>query len=401
MSAQPQSFVPASAQFTDAFIAAVERAVARDAGVRVGLHEPHFGGNEWAYVKECIDTGWVSSVGSYVTRFERQLAEFTGVRHAVAVVNGTAALHLCLVLAGVRAGDEVLVPTLTFIATANAVSYCGATPHLIDSNLGNLGVDPARLDDYLREVAELRMGICRNKRTGARIAAILPMHVFGLPVDMDAVTAVCAPWGITVVEDAAESLGSYYKGRHTGHSAVVAALSFNGNKVVTTGGGGAIVTNDDVLAKRAKHLSTTARVAHQWSFIHDDVGYNYRMPNLNAAMGCAQLEQLPGFLHRKRQLAARYQNAFVGVEGVRVLADPPWGQSNFWLNAVLLEGDHAQRRDELLAATNAVGLMTRPVWTLMHRLPMYAACPRMDLSVAEDIEGRLINLPSSAMLGVP
>jgi perosamine synthetase len=401
MSAQPSSFAPASAPFTDAFIAAVERAVERDAGARVGLHEPHFGGNEWTYVKECIDTGWVSSVGSYVDRFEKQLAEFTGVRHAVAVVNGTAALHLCLVLAGVRAGDEVLVPTLTFIATANAVSYCGARPHFIDSNLGNLGVDPARLGDYLREVAEMRNGVCHNRRTGARIAAILPMHVFGLPVDMDAVAAACAPWGIMVVEDAAESLGSYYKGRHTGHSGAIAALSFNGNKVVTTGGGGAIVTNDDALAKRAKHLSTTARVAHQWSFIHDEVGYNYRMPNLNAALGCAQLEQLPGFLQRKRQLAARYQDVFAGIEGVRVLADPPWGQSNFWLNAVLLEGAHASRRDELLAATNAAGLMTRPVWTLMHKLPMYAACPRMDLGVAEDIEGRLINLPSSAMLGAP
>jgi perosamine synthetase len=402
MSALPLRPVPpAASAYAAGFIAAIEQAVARAPGTAVGLHEPHFGGNEWAYVKDCLNTGWVSSVGAYVTRFEQMLAEFTGVRHAVAVVNGTAALHLCLVLAGIRAGDEVLVPTLTFIATANAVSYCGATPHLVDCSPVNLGVDAEKLRAYLLEIAELRDGACVNKRTGARIAAILPMHVFGLPVDMDAVAAVCAPWGIKVVEDAAESLGSCYKGRHTGHSGLVAALSFNGNKVVTTGGGGAILTDDDALAGRAKHLSTTARVAHQWSFIHDEVGYNYRMPNLNAALGCAQLEQLPGFLQRKRHLAAGYQSAFAGMAGVRVLADPPWGQSNFWLNAVLLEGVHAHRRDELLAATNAAGLMTRPVWTLMHQLPMYAAAPRMDLSVAEDIQARLINLPSSAMLGTP
>jgi perosamine synthetase len=398
MSAQPLHANLPSA-FEQAFIAAVEEAVERMPGAAIGLHEPHFGGNEWAYVKECIDTGWVSSAGAYVNRFEQMLAEFTGAKHAIAVVNGTAALHLCLVLADVRAGDEVLVPTLTFIATANAVSYCGATPHFVDAGYANLGVDPATLGAYLADIAEMRGGECRNKRTGKRIAAILPMHVFGLPVDMDAVAEVCAPWGIKVVEDAAESLGSYYKGRHTGHSGMVAAFSFNGNKVVTTGGGGAVLTDDAELGRRAKHLSTTARVAHQWSFIHDEVGYNYRMPNLNAALGCAQLEQLPGFLERKRKLAARYQAAFARMAGVKVVSEPAWGQGNYWLNAVLLEGGNVGRRDELLAATNAAGLMTRPAWTLMHKLPVYAACPRMDLAVAEDIEARLINLPSSAMLG--
>jgi perosamine synthetase len=381
------------------FVAAIEQAVARPAGTAVGLHEPHFGGNEWAYVKECIDTGWVSSVGSYVTRFEQMLAEFTGARHAIAVVNGSAALHLCLELVGVRAGDEVLVPSLTFIATANAVSYCGATPHFVDSSLVNLGMDPEKLGVYLRDIAEMRGAACINRHTGKRIAAVMPMHVFGLPVDMDAIAAVCSPYGIAVVEDAAESLGSYYKGRHTGNSGIIAGLSFNGNKVVTTGGGGAILTNDAELGRRAKHLSTTARVPHQWSFIHDEVGYNYRMPNLNAALGCAQLEQLPGFLMRKLHLAQRYREAFAGIGDIRVLADPPWGKSNYWLNAVLLEGGNAGLRDELLTVSNAAKLMTRPVWTLMHKLPMYAACPRMDLGVAEYIEARVINLPSSAMLG--
>lgn len=384
---------------TSTFISAIEQAVARPAGTAVGLHEPHFGGNEWAYVKECIDTGWVSSVGSYVTRFEQMLAEFTGVRHAIAVVNGSAALHLCLELVGVRPSDEVLVPSLTFIATANAVSYCGATPHFVDSSLVNLGMDPEKLGVYLREIAEVRNGVCINRLTGKRIAAVMPMHVFGLPVDMDALAAVCASYGIVVVEDAAESLGSYYKGRHTGYSGVIAGLSFNGNKVVTTGGGGAILTNDAELGRRAKHLSTTARVPHQWSFIHDEIGYNYRMPNLNAALGCAQLEQLPDFLVRKRNLAQRYREAFANVKDVRVLVDPPWGRSNYWLNAVLLDGAAVDKRDELLTATNEARLMTRPVWTLMHKLPMYATCPRMDLSVAESLEARVINLPSSAMLG--
>ena len=386
---------------TQAFVAAVERAVARPSGQAVSLHEPHFGGNEWSYVKECLDTGWVSSVGAYVTRFEAMLAEFTGVRHAVAVVNGTAALHLCLELAGVRRDEEVLTPCLTFIATANAVSYCGASPHFVDVGHDNLGMDPDKLASHLEDVGDMRSEGCFNRLTGRRIAAALPMHAFGLPADMDAIIAVCERYRIPVVEDAAESLGSTYKGRHTGNSGVVAALSFNGNKVVTTGGGGAILTNDPAIGARAKHLSTTARVAHQWSFIHDEIGYNYRMPNLNAALGCAQLEQLPGFLARKRNLAERYAAAFEGMPGVHVVREPPWGRSNHWLNAVILEADNADLRDALLAATNAAGLMTRPVWTLMHKLPMYAACPRMDLSVAEDLERRVINLPSSAMLGDP
>ena len=365
----------------------------------VPLHEPSFAGNEWQYVKECLDTGWVSSVGKFVDRFELQLAEYTGARRAVAVVNGTAALHVCLQLVGVERDDEVLVPTLTFIATPNAVSYCGAIPHFIDSEERTLGVDPAKLAGYLTEIAELRDEGCFNRVTGRRIKAIVPMHVFGHPVDLDPLVELCARYRIELVEDAAESLGSFYKGRHTGNLGRVSALSFNGNKVITTGGGGAIITNDEELGKMAKHLTTTARVAHQWSFIHDRIGYNYRLPNINAALGCAQMEELPGFIASKRVLATRYADAFDGIAGLRFFVEPDFASSNYWLNVLLLDEPDLAARDAILQATNDAGLMTRPAWTLMHRLPMYENCPRMDLRVAESLEARLINLPSSPKLG--
>ncbi len=366
----------------------------------IALHEPNFSGNELAYVKECIETGWVSSAGKYVDQFERQLAEYTGVKRAVAVVNGTAALHVCLLLAGVEQGDEVLMPTLTFIATANAISYCGAIAHFVDSDHATLGLDPRKLEQHLAEIAEVRAEGCFNKKTGRRIKAVVPMHVFGHPVDLDTLVEVCARYRLELVEDAAESLGSYYKGRHTGNIGRVSALSFNGNKVVTTGGGGAILTNDEELGKLAKHLTTTARLPHKWSFIHDQIGFNYRLPNINAALGCAQLERLPEFIKYKRALAANYQNAFHGIEGVRFFTEPEFGKSNYWLNVLLLDKAHADQRDVLLELTNGQGIMTRPVWTLMHRLEMFKQCPRMaDLSVAEDIEERLINIPSSPMLG--
>ncbi|KAB2933645.1 MAG: LegC family aminotransferase [Leptonema illini] len=366
---------------------------------RAALHEPCISGNEWSYVKECLDTGWVSSVGSYVDRFEADLASFTGVKRAVAVVNGTAALHICLKLVGVGYDDEVLVPTLTFVATANAVTYCGAIPHFIDSDSGTLGIDPSRLDSYLTEIADLRSSGCYNKFTGRRIAAVVPMHTFGHPVDMDLLSGVCSRFGIPVVEDAAESLGSYYKGRHTGNMGRVAALSFNGNKIVTTGGGGAILTNDEKLGDLAKHLTTTARVSHGWELTHDMVGYNYRLPNINAAVGCAQLEMLPEFLRKKRALALRYQDAFSSVEGVRVIAEPAEAKSNYWLNTLLLDEELADIKDQLVERTNREGLQTRPAWTLMHRLPMYRTAPRMDLNVAESLSARLVNLPSSVILG--
>lgn len=363
------------------------------------LHEPDFSGNEWNYVKECIDTGWVSSVGKFVDRFEQQLAEVTGVKRAIAVVNGTAALHVALRLVGVEHGDEVIVPTLTFIATANAVSYCGAIPHFVDSEYATLGLDPHVLRSYLGEISELRPGGCFNKQTGRRIRAVVPMHAFGHPVDLDALLEVCNCYQLQLVEDAAESLGTDYKGVHTGNHGRVAALSFNGNKVITTGGGGAILTNDEELGRQAKHITTTARVAHKWSFIHDQVGYNYRLPNLNAALGCAQLENLPRYVDQKRKLAERYRVAFSSVKGVQFFSEPAFARSNYWLNVLLLDQPDLALRDALLEATNSQGIMTRPVWTLMHRLPMFVDCPRMQsLRVSEDIEQRLINIPSTARL---
>jgi len=364
----------------------------------VALHEPSFSGNEWAYVKECLDSGWVSSVGKFVDRFEQQLADYTGVKRAIAVVNGTAALHVCLKLVGVEQGDEVLMPTLTFIATANAVSYCGAIPHFVDSDEITLGLDPQRLDQYLKEIAEIRTTGCFNKKTGHRIKAVIPVHTFGHPVDLDPLAEVCCRYKIELVEDTAESLGSYYKGRHTGNWGKASALSFNGNKVITTGGGGAILTNDDELGRLAKHLTTTARVPHKWSFIHDQVGYNYRLPNINAALGCAQLEQLPGFINNKRDLAERYRKAFAMVEGIHFFTEAGFAQSNYWLNVLILDKEASAMRDEILELTNSVGIMTRPAWTLMHYLPMFSECPRMELPIAESLERRLINIPSSVGL---
>ena len=364
----------------------------------VPLHEPVFQGNEWAYVKECIDSGWVSSAGKYVDRFEEMLAEYTGVRRAVAVVNGTAALHIALKLAGVERGDEVLVPALTFVATANAVSYCGAVPHFIDSEERTLGVDPGKLDKYLGEIGQTARAGFINRQTGRYIRAIVPMHTFGHPVDLDALVEVCERRGITMVEDAAESLGSYYKGRHTGTSGKLSTLSFNGNKVITTGGGGAILTNDNMLADHAKHLTTTGKKPHRWEYYHDEVAFNYRLPNINAALGCAQLEQIDRFLEQKRALALCYAEAFSRIKGVCFVEEPRYSQSNYWLNALLLDEDVADERDHLLAATNHAGLMTRPVWILMPHLPMYASCPSMDVSIAESIERRVINIPSSANL---
>jgi perosamine synthetase len=387
-----------SRQLQESIVGAT-RGLLGDATAPLALHEPEFAGREWEYVKECIDTGWVSSVGSYVDRIERDLAKFTGCKHAIATSNGTSALHTCLLLAGVDAGDEVLVPALTFIATANAVSYIRAVPHFVESEDVSLGVDPVKLEAYLREIAIIENGVCTNRCTGATIKALVVMHVFGHPCDLDALVPLAERWRLVLIEDAAESLGSTYRGRHTGNFGRLSALSFNGNKVVTTGGGGAVLTNDTQLARRAKHLTTTARLPDRWNFLHDEVGYNYRMPNINAALGCAQLEQLPDMLHRKRQLAERYRDAFATVDGVRFLAEPPGTSSNYWLNAIVLDEKLAACRDDVLAALNEAGFGSRPVWTLMHKLPMYGNCPRMDLGVAEQMEARLINLPSSARLG--
>jgi len=378
-------------------VAAVQRAVGTPNGT-LALHEPVFAGNEIAYLEECIKSTFVSSVGKFVDRFEHMLEEVTGARRAIAVVNGTAALHACFTLAGVESGDEVMSPALTFIATTNAIAYCGASPHFIDSSFRTLGMDAQALGARLDAIAQRSPDGTINRETGRRIAAIAPMHTFGHPVDMDEIVAVARHWDIPVVEDAAESLGSTYKGHAVGSQARLAALSFNGNKIVTTGGGGAILTNDEELGRRAKHITTTAKLPHKWAFVHDEVGFNYRLPNLNAALGCAQLEQLDGFLKSKRLLAAAYQRTFAGIPGVQFSREPEGTTSNYWLNAILLDEAHAALRDDVLTALNASGFGARPTWTLMHRLPMFAACPRGDLPVAESIERRLINLPSSASI---
>lgn len=363
------------------------------------LHEPLFCGNENQYVRECIDTGWVSSVGKFVDRFETDLAEYTGVKRAVAVVNGTAALHVCLILSDVQRNDEVLVPAVTFIATANAVTYCGAVPHFVDSSYETLGIDPYILEAYLQDVSELRGNDCYNKKTGRRIRAAVPMHTFGHPVDMDKMIAVCEKYHLVLIEDAAESVGSFYKGRHTGNFGRISAMSFNGNKTITTGGGGAVLTNDKELGKLAKHITTQAKLPHRWAYVHDRIGYNYRMPNINAALGCAQLEELPGFVEQKRCLAAKYREALGGVPGVKFFVEPEFAKSNYWLNAILLDKDAADKRDEVLAALNDAGIGSRPIWEMIYTMPMFADCPRMDCKIAADIGRRLINLPSSVRLG--
>jgi perosamine synthetase len=381
------------------FVAQVVNAIRAVVGQRPAvLHQPSFSGNEWCYVKDCLDSTFVSSVGKFVDRFELDLAHYTGAKCAVAVVNGTAALHIALKLAGVQAGDEVLVPALTFVATANAVTYCNAIPHFVDSEERNLGVDAAKLRDYLVSCTEQRAGQCVNRASGRVIRALVPMHAFGHPVDLDSLLALARDFNLALVEDAAESLGSTYRGQHTGTFGLLGTLSFNGNKTITTGGGGAILTNDATLFRHAKHLTTTAKLTHAWEYRHDEIGYNYRLPNLNAALGCAQLEQLPAMLTAKRTLFSRYQSTFALVPGVELISEPPLCQSNYWLQTLVLDADHAHHRDEVLASTNEAGYMTRPAWILMHELNQFKHCPRMDLVTAESLSQRLINIPSSSSL---
>jgi perosamine synthetase len=389
------SFVSKPSALSEPIVAALRTVVGSGP---VALHEPSFDGNEWQYVKECLDSSFVSSVGKFVDRFEADLAVFCGARHAIAVVNGTAALHVSLMLAGVKADDEVLVPALTFVATANAVRYCGATPHFVDSDERTLGTDVEKLRAYLTDRTEQRVDQCINRSTGRVVRALVPMHTFGHPADLDGLLSLAHDFNLALVEDAAESLGSYYHGQHTGTFGRLGTLSFNGNKTITTGGGGAILTNDPELARQAKHLTTTAKLPHAWEYRHDEVGYNYRLPNLNAALGCAQLEQLPIMLERKRELFRRYMHAFANVSGIKLVVEPEGCQSNYWLQALLLEDKDASQRDVILKATNDSGLMTRPAWVSMHQLIPFKNCPRMDLAGAESLSCRLINIPSSSSL---
>jgi perosamine synthetase len=365
----------------------------------VALHEPEFRGNEWEYVKSCIDEGWVSSVGSFVSRFESELAHRLGRKHAIACVNGTAALHIALKVAGVRPGDEVIVPSLTFVATVNAIYHCSGIPHFVDSDYESLGLCPKVLQERLETIsAKDRTGNLINAQTGRRIAAIVPVHIFGHPVRIEEISQIAAQYGIPLIEDATEALGTTIGGSPVGRHGTASVLSFNGNKVVTTGGGGAVLTDDDAFSVQVRHLTTTAKRPHRWEFQHDQVAYNYRMPNINAALGCAQLERLDDFVERKRILTERYQRAFSNVQGIRLHTERDGTRSNYWLQALILESDLESYRDPLLTALNDAGLQSRPAWHPMHLLPFNADCPRTDLSVTEAISRRLINIPSSPSL---
>jgi perosamine synthetase len=364
----------------------------------VSLHEPWFGDAEVAAVTECIRSGWASTSGTFVDRFEARLCEVTGAPYAIACVNGTAALHIMLLLAGVEPDDEVIVPALTFVATAAAVRYCGAVPHFVDIAESDFGIDPERLDSYLQKIAERDGGTWKNRATGRRIAAILPVHCFGYFCQIEKLISLGERLEIPVLEDAAEALGSRLNGRSAGTFGLLGALSFNGNKIITTGGGGAILTSAPELAKRAKHLTTTAKVAHHWAFIHDMLGYNYRLPSLNAALGVAQLDRFDTMLARKLQLHESYRRAFAGLAGVRLLEGDDATQPNHWLNTVVISGSRADR-NAILEQSHAQGLMLRPVWELLPTLQHFANCPNDGFPTAVALADRTLSLPSSEILG--
>lgn len=358
----------------------------------IPLHAPTFEGNELDYVSQTIKSTFVSSVGKFVDDFEHRIEAFTNTAKAVATVNGTAALHAALYMAGVRGGDLVITQALTFVATCNALYHMGASPIFVDVSKVSLGLCPKAVDEYLQENATIDERGCIHKKTLQRIRAVMPMHTFGHPVEMDELIAVCLKWQLVIVEDAAESLGSFYKGKHTGSIGEFGALSFNGNKIITAGGGGMVLCRDKRDGEHTKHVTTTAKVPHPYEFYHDEAGFNYRMPNLNAALGCAQMEVLPKYIEKKRQLAAKYRGFFKGSDFLFV-DEPEYAKSNYWLNTVTCPDKEA--RDELIKLTNSAGVMTRPVWKLMHRLPMFENAHRGDLSVSEWLEGHLVNLPST------
>lgn len=362
----------------------------------IPLHAPTFAGNEKRYLNECIDTTFVSSVGKFVDRFEEMVANYTGAKKAVVCVSGTNALHMAMMLVGVEREDEVLTQALTFIATCNAISYIGAHPVFIDVDRNTLGLSPVALKNWLIKNAEIRNGQCYNKKSGRRVRACVPMYTFGHPVKIDELITVCDEYHIELVEDAAESLGSFYKGQHTGTFGKVGAISFNGNKTITTGGGGMLLFQDEELGKFAKHLTTQAKVPHRWEFVHDHIGYNYRMPNINAALGCAQMEYLERFVQNKRETAECYKEYFKAVSDVTFFTEPEGCQSNYWLNAVVLKDRRSQL--DFLEYTNDHGVMTRPVWQLMNRLQMFKDCETDGLKNTSWLEERIVNIPSSVRL---
>ena len=362
----------------------------------IPLHEPKFIGNEKKYLNDCIDSTFVSSVGKYVDRFEKEFALYIGSKYAVATVNGTAALHISLLLADVQRDDEVITQPLTFIATCNAISYCGAKPVFIDVDRDTMGLSPQSLKNFLEENCEVVHKKCINKTTNKTIKACVPMHTFGHPCKIDEIKEICDKWYMTLVEDAAESLGSYYKQKHTGTFGKVGAFSFNGNKIITSGGGGVIVTDDENLAKKAKYITTTAKIPHPYEYAHDEIGYNYRMPNLNAALLVAQLEQLDKFLKNKRELAEKYKKFFSASRDIKFVKEPKNASSNYWLQAVILKD--LQTRDEFLDYTNKNGIMTRPIWKLMNELEMFKDAQCANLDNAKYLEQRVVNISSGVNL---
>ena len=362
----------------------------------VPLSVPRFIGNEKKYLEECIDTTFVSSVGKFVDRFEEEMALYTGTKKAVVCVSGTNALHMSLMLVGVERDDEVLTQALTFIATCNALSYIGARPKLIDVDKTTMGLSPDAMKEWLVRNAEIKNGQCYNKHTGRRVKACVPMHTFGHPVRIEELVALCEEYHIELVEDAAESIGSRYKNRHTGTFGKVGAISFNGNKTITTGGGGMMLFQDEELGKQAKHITTQAKISHRWEFRHDHIGYNYRMPNINAALGCAQLENLDKYIESKRQVAAEYEEFFKNIPGMEFFVDSEDTFSNYWLNAVILKDKEAQL--DFLQQTNDNGVMTRPIWELMNRLPMFEHCENDGLKNTIWFADRVVNIPSSVRL---
>lgn len=362
----------------------------------IPLHEPRFIGNEKKYLNDCIDSTFVSSVGKYVDTFEAEFAKKVGAKYAVATVNGTAALHISLILADVKRDDEVITQPLTFIATCNAISYIGAKPIFVDVDLDTMGLSPKSLEEFLKANCETVDNRCKNKTTGKIIKACVPMHTFGHACKIQEIKNICDEWHIALVEDAAESLGSYYKDKHTGTFGKLGAFSFNGNKIITSGGGGVIVTDDEKLAKRAKHLTTTAKIPHPYEYVHDEVGFNYRMPNLNAALLVAQLEKLDYFLQSKRELASIYEEFFKNIEDIDFIKEPENSTSNYWLQAVIVKD--VVNRDEFLDFTNKNGVMTRPIWKLMNELEMFKDCQSTDLKNSKYLEERVVNIPSSVRL---
>jgi len=362
----------------------------------IALHEPRFLGNEKKYLGECIDSTFVSSVGKFVDRFEAEFAKYVGSKYAVACVNGTAALHAALHVAGVTANDEVITQALSFVATSNAISYCNAKPIFLDVDKSTMGLSAEALQTFLEKNCRIKEGVCQNRLSGKTIKACVPMHTFGHPCEIDTIAKLCKKWHITLVEDSAESLGSYYKTQHTGTFGQMGVFSFNGNKIITSGGGGVVVTDDEVLAKKLKHITTTAKVAHKWEYIHDEIGFNYRLPNINAALLVAQMEQLNTFLADKRELAKAYETFFDSFDNIEFIREPKNAKSNYWLNAILFQ--KREQRDTFLEYANTHGVMSRPVWQLLSELTMFQNCYNDGLNNAKYFQERVVNIPSGVRL---